>query len=74
MPESRLRWLLTAVVAGAIVASTPVITQVGATVAMSSAPGAATINTGMLVAQQGGPCEKTRRPTCNRPGRRSTHK
>ena len=27
-----------------------------------------------LVAQQGNGCERVRRPACNRPGRRSTHR
>jgi hypothetical protein len=29
---------------------------------------------GELVAQQGNGCERTRRPACNRPGRRSSHR
>lgn len=50
-------------------------------IAASSVVNAASVNgnssvsgASQLVAQQGNGCEKTRRPACNRPGRRSSHR
>jgi hypothetical protein len=63
---------------GLAISATVVLTpEIAATSVVNSA--ATTANTSISgaagrVAQQGNNCERVRRPACNRPGRRSTHR
>jgi hypothetical protein len=63
---------------GLAISATVVLTpEIAATSVVHSA--ATTANTSISgaagrVAQQGNNCERVRRPACNRPGRRSTHR
>ncbi|MDT5090029.1 MAG: hypothetical protein QOG47_2736 [Mycobacterium sp.] len=71
---ARLGLLASGLVISATVALTPEVAAAG--VVNGAAISANTSITGAKghVAQQGNGCERVRRPACNRPGRRSTHR
>ena len=71
---ARLGLLASGLAISATVALTPDIAVVSAENVASSSTNVSITNAKELVAQQGNGCERTRRPACNRPGRRSTHR
>jgi hypothetical protein len=71
---SRLGVLASGLVIAAAMAFAPDVAPTAGDSPASSAAGTSASGFGELVAQQGGGCERTRRPACNRPGRRSTHR
>lgn len=66
--------LLAAGLAVAAAASLPSDFTATAQAGVSSGEPATVSRVTGLAAQQGNPCERTRRPACGRPGRRSTHR
>jgi hypothetical protein len=71
---ARLSLLASGLVISATVALTP---DIVASTAVNSASGTANSSVSSareLVAQQGNGCERVRKPACNRPGRRSSHR
>jgi hypothetical protein len=58
----------------AVMALTPDVAAVSLVDTASSTANTSITGASELVAQQGNGCERFRRPACNRPGRRSTHR
>ncbi len=69
---------LSLLASGLIISATVVLTpDIAASTGVSAAPGngnSSISGASELVAQQGNGCERTRKPACNRPGRRSSHR
>lgn len=71
---TRLDLLVSGLLISAVMALTPDIAAVNLVNTASSTANTSVTGAGELVAQQGNSCERYRRPSCNRPGRRSTHR
>ena len=71
---TRLSLLTAGLAISATVALTPDITPFSVVNAAPDTSNSSVSGANELVGQQGNGCERTRRPACNRPGRRSTHR
>jgi hypothetical protein len=71
---TRLSLLAAGLAISATVTLTPDIAPFGSVNAASDASNSSVSGASELVGQQGNGCERTRRPACNRPGRRSSHR
>ncbi len=71
---ARLSLLAAGFVISATVSLTPDVAAYSVVNAASGTTDASVSGASELVVQQGNGCERTRRPACNRPGRRSTHR
>jgi hypothetical protein len=71
---ARLGLLLSGLAISAVMALTPDIAGVSLVNTALSTANTSITGASELVAQQGNGCERFRRPACNRPGRRSTHR
>jgi hypothetical protein len=70
----RLSLLASGLLISATVVLTPDIAAFSAVNAASDTANSSVSGASALVGQQGNGCERTRRPACNRPGRRSSHR
>lgn len=71
---ARLGLLVSSLVISATVALMPEVAAHNVVNGAASAAPTSIAGARELVAQQGNNCERVRRPACNRPGRRSTHR
>jgi hypothetical protein len=71
---ARLGLLVSGFAISAVMALTPDSAAVSLVDTASSTTNTSITGASELVAQQGNGCERFRRPACNRPGRRSTHR
>jgi hypothetical protein len=69
---------LSSLALGLIISAAVVLTpDIAGSSVVNAAPGtgnSSVSGASELVAQQGNGCERTRKPACNRPGRRSSHR
>jgi len=71
---TRLSLLAAGLAISATVAFTPDIAAFSVVNVASGTSNSSVSGARELVGQQGNGCERTRRPACNRPGRRSSHR
>ncbi len=71
---TRLSLLAAGLAFSATLALTPDISAFGVVSAAPDTSNSSVSGASELVGQQGNGCERTRRPACNRPGRRSSHR
>jgi photosystem II stability/assembly factor-like uncharacterized protein len=71
---ARLGLLVSGFAISAVMALTPDVAPASLLNTASSTANTSITGANELVAQQGNGCERYRRPACNRPGRRSTHR